>query len=74
MIEESQRLYPQFSRKPESLQPRALKPNATLYLLDKEYAQEHRRDLEAKIDYKKVAFTLGAVSLGYTYVRPESTP
>ena len=74
MIEEGQRLYSKFSRKPETLQPKTLKPNATLYLLDEAYAKEHVRDLRAKIDYKEVTFILGAVDLGYTYVRPETTP
>lgn len=74
MIEESQRLYSKFSRKPESLQPKILKPNATLYLLDEACAEEHVHDLRAKIGYMKVTFTLGAVGLGHTYARPEATP
>lgn len=71
MIRESQELSWELSCKPKTL-----KPNAILHSLDipTEYTEEHIRSLDERIDYAPVTFALGAVTLGYNYVRPEVTP
>lgn len=70
MIRESQKLSWEFS-----CQPKTLKPNAILYSLDiPECMEERVPSLMEKINYAPVTFALGAVTLGYNYVRPDVTP
>ena len=68
MIRESKELSWELSCKSKTL-----KPNAILHSLDipTEYTEGHIRNLNERIDYTPVTFILGAVSLGYNYVRPK---